>query len=442
VQTPFASARHNPAVVIAANLFNHPDIGQPDIAVTNGDLSAPNGSVTIYKNTTTSTTGDITFQQTQDIPVGKGPIGLEAAQLTNDGLNDLVVANAQDGTISVLLNDPNNPGTFQPPVTYTVGGSPFSVIVGQFTASGNQDILVGTSNDFFQVVTDSVSLLLGNGNGTFQPAIQLQTGGMGGQDTGALPSSGNHTYADIVVANFATNNISVLASNGDGTFQPPVFYSVGAKPYTLAIGDINNDGYPDIITANQDDGTVSILLNDGTNKFPMQMSFPAGGSPADVLLGNFRGDNVVDIVVTNQLLFGGGVSVLYGNGDGTFGAPTHYNTGTFTAGMAVADYNGDGFPDIVVANAFSDNITVLRNDGTPNPQPPGGGSADVGVVRPVPEPSAVPISPANVAPLWDISAARPKRLAEDMSILLTHAWLARKPEEGLLLADFGKEGVG
>src|SRR5438132_7539454 len=143
VQDPIAVTDPNPAVVATADLFNH---GQADLAVTNVNFGAPNGSVTIYKNTTTSPVGDITFVQTQDIAVGADPIGLITGKFTGDGLTDLVVANAGDGTIAVLLNDPNNPGTFQTPVYYTVGGSPFSVIVGQFTTSGNQDILVGTSN--------------------------------------------------------------------------------------------------------------------------------------------------------------------------------------------------------------------------------------------------------------------------------------------------------
>src|SRR5207245_7249201 len=135
---------------------------------------APNGSVTIYKNTTTGPAGDITFAATQEIPMGKEPIGVVAGRFTSDGLNDLVVANNGDGdgTIAVLLNDPNNPGTFLAPVYYNVGGKPFAVVVGQFTGSGYQDIVVGTS-------TDSVSLLLGNGDGTFQPPIQFSTGGAG-----------------------------------------------------------------------------------------------------------------------------------------------------------------------------------------------------------------------------------------------------------------------
>lgn len=365
VQPPITATGVNPAVVAAADLFRH---GQPDLAVTNNNRGGPNGSLTIYKNTTTSPVGDITFMETQEIPVGREPIGVIAGQFTDDGLNDLVVANngAGDGTIAVLVNDPNNPGTFLAPVYYSVGGIPFAVVVGQFTASGHQDILVGTS-------TDTVSLLLGNGDGTFQPPIQIATGGDGGQDVATAPFTVGGNY-NIVVANTATNNVSVLLGNGDGTFQPPVLYPVGVQPYTLAIGDVNNDGFADLVVVNQDPngGSISVLLNDGTNNFPTRTDYPAGAGPEDVVLGNFRGDSRLDIAVSNFLIIGGGVSVLLNNADGTFGTPTSYPTGPDAAGIAATDYNGDGFPDIVVPNAFGNTLSVLRNDGMQAVPPPGG----------------------------------------------------------------------
>jgi hypothetical protein len=369
IQAPLTAIGTNPAVVVAVDLFKH---GQPDLAVTNNYLGASHGSVTIYRNTTTSPLGDITFAETQEIPVGTEPIGLTTGQFTSDGLNDLVVADngTGDGTIAVLLNDPNNPGTFLPPVYYNVGGKPFAVVVGQFTGSGHQDIVVGTS-------TDTVSLLLGNGDGTFQTPIQISTGGVAGLGVavGPFTPGGN---LNIVVANNSSNNISVLFGNGDGTFQPPVLYPVGVQPYTLALGDVNNDGFADILVANQNlndanGGSVSVLLNDGTNKFPTRTDYSAGVYPTDLVLGNFRGDNRVDIVVSNGIqVFGSGVSVLLNNGDGTFGMATQYLTGAYAAGVAAADLNADGFPDIVVANALSGTLSVLRNDGMSTAPPPGG----------------------------------------------------------------------
>jgi hypothetical protein len=434
VQSPFLAVGTNPAAVAVADLFNH---GQPDLAITNNYLGAPNGSVTIYKNTTSSPEGDITFAATQEIPMGKEPIGVIAGQFTSAGLNDLVVANngEGDGTIAVLLNDPNNPGTFLPPVIYSVGGRPFSVVTGQFTSSGYQDILVGTS-------TDTVSLLLGNGDGTFQPPVQVSTGGDGGRFAIATPFAPGGNY-NIVVANNSTNNISVLLGNGDGTFQPPVIYPVGVQPYTLAVGDVSNDGFADIVAANQnlDDfsgGSISVLLNDRSNNFPSRTDYGAGAYPTDVLLGNFRGDDRVDIVVSNGILFfGGGVSVLLNNGDGTFGMPTQYTTGGYAAGVGVADYNGDNFPDIVVANALSGTISVLRND--MQTVPPPGGSADSGPVRPGPALSII-AQPANQAPILPLSETRAHRLAE-VNLHLVHNTSAGNAEVSVLFCILDMEGI-
>jgi hypothetical protein len=432
VQDPIAVTDPNPAVVATADLFNH---GQADLAVTNVNLGAPNGSVTIYQNTTTSPVGDITFAQTQDIPVGADPIGVTTGQFTGDGFTDLVVANAGDGTIAVLLNDPNNPGTFQTPTYYTVGGSPFSVIVGQFTASGHQDILVGTSNSLLGTSTDTVSLLLGNGDGTFQAPIQISTGASGGQDVAAAQFSAGGNY-NIIVANYDTNNVSVLFGNGDGTFQPPVLYPVGTLPYTVAVGDVNRDGHPDIITSNRGDGTVSVLLNDGTDNFSSRMDYPVGSTPADVVLGNFHGDSQVDIAVTNYLVIGGSVSVLLNNGDGTFAQATQYATGSLAAGVAVADYNGDGFPDMVVANAGSGTLSILRND-TMQPGPPPGGSA---ASDPLPQTPGNTTTAHHADAIAVFASSEVHRnLADDVSLLVLHGKSVGNTAEAALLTDFAHE---
>jgi hypothetical protein len=313
-----------------------------------------------------------------------------------------------------------------------VGGKPFSVVVGYFTASGNQDILVGTS-------TDTVSLLLGNGDGTFQSPIPISTGGDGGLDVSAAPFVAGGNY-NIVVANNSTNTISVLLGNGNGTFQPPVIYPVGVQPYTVAVGDVNNDGFADIVVANQDPngGTVSVLLNDGTNNFPTRVDYPAGTTPSDVVLGNFRGTNDprLDIAVSNSPIFGGGVSVLLNQGEGTFAPLTSYPTGAYAAGVAIADYNGDGFPDIVVANAFSNSLSVLRNDGMPVPPPPGGAApADLG--KPVLVLSAAP-PPATVVPLWT-ALSMPDHRPDEGGLVFRPSSLTHPAADLILAFDFVTE---
>lgn len=431
VQSPFPSGGPNPAALVAGELFNH---NEPDLAVTNNNLGGTNGSVTIYKNTTADPVGDITFAQTQTIPLGREPIGITTGQFTNSGLNDLVIANNGDGdgTIEVLLNDPNNPGTYQAPTSYNVGGKPFAVVVGQFTASGNQDILVGFSDK------GSVSLLLGNGDGTFQPPIPIDTGGAGSQDIIATPFTLGGNY-NIVVANHDSNNVSVLMGNGDSTFQPPMLYAVGVEPYTLAVGDVNNDGFPDIVVADQDStnpngGFVTVLLNDGSNTNFTRTDYPAGFLPTDVLLASFHNDGHLDIAVSNFFPFGGSVNVLLNDGTGAFGPATKYATGgNLATGIAIADFNGDTFPDIVVGNGLSNSLTVLRNDGM-QPIPPPGRSADPGPMRAVPVSSAPPTS-AIVAPVLPLPGVR-QQVADQGNLVLSQRTEARKAELSALFADF------
>jgi hypothetical protein len=251
----------------------------------------------------------------------------------------------------------------------------------------------------------------------------------------AAPFSAGGNY-NIVVANYDTNNISVLFGNGDGTFQPPVLYPVGTQPYTLAVGDVNGDGHPDIITSNRGDGTVSVLLNDGTDNFSSRIDYPVAGNPADIVLGNFRGDSQVDIAVTNYLVIGGSVSVLLNNGDGTFAPAIQYATGSLAAGVAVKDYNGDGFPDMVVANAGSGTLSILRND-TMQPGPPPGGSAAADPLPQTPG-NATTARHADAIGVFSSSEVR-RNLADDMSLLVLQSRSLGNTAEAALLTDFAQE---
>jgi hypothetical protein len=165
--------------------------------------------------------------------------------------------------VSVLLGNGN--GTFQPAVSYAVGSSPTSVVVGDFNGDGKLDIAVTNAG------VDTVSVLMGNGNGTFQPAVNYNT--VGNDPTSlAVGDFNNDGHPDLVTANSGDNTVSVLVNNGNGTFQPAVSYAVGPLPTSVAVGDFNGDGKLDLVTANAGGNfTVSVLLNTtvlsiGTNK--------------------------------------------------------------------------------------------------------------------------------------------------------------------------------
>jgi hypothetical protein len=222
-----------------------------------------------------------------------------------------------------------------------------------------------------------VSVLLGNGDGTFQPAQTYAVGpNVNGIAVGDFTGTGVLDLVAVSYNYFGT--VSVLMGNGDGTFQPAVTYPTGQLPYSVAVGDLTGNGILDLIVPvlNVDQQTtgVSVLLGNGDGTFQAPVTYPAGpGGPAvSVALADFTGDGIPDIAVT-QVGYPGSVSVLEGNGDGTFQPPpTSYAVGLDPRLMAVGDFNGDGFPDVAVSNwnnGGDSTVSVLLNagDGTPAP---------------------------------------------------------------------------
>ena len=359
--------------------INYPADGNPVVA---GDFTGhghldlalvpfPGGSVRILPGN-----GDGTFQpELPPVAVG-GPIiaGWAAADLRNNGILDLVLTHDDETsashTISVLLG--NGDGTFQAPVDYDAGPNPRGIAIGDFTGSGIPDIVVTNVGFFFHDQFHpgtTVSVLLGNGDGTFQPPRTF--------DSGITPTAvavGDFTgdgRLSIVTADdgFTTvpSDLSFLRGNGNGTFQEPVSLSLGGPggPSSLAVADLNGDGHLDIVADayTSDGGAVSVLLGRGNGTFQNTLTFPVSNNPGflpgRLALGNFSGDGHLDVVVTGG---GGsnppvGLYLLPGNGDGTFQAPTPI-AGTDDVPV-VGDFNGDGIDDLAVASG-----SVIRSGGS------------------------------------------------------------------------------
>ena len=179
------------------------------------------------------------------------------------------------------------------------------------------------------------------------------------------PTSTGDGIPDLIVANYNDDTVSVLLGKGDGTFLPQEVFPVGEKPYSLAVADLNGDGKPDIIVANSASDTVSVLLNLGGGKdyvnFAPQTTFATGRQPFSVAVADLTGDGIPDIVTANA--FDNTVSVLLGNGDGTFQTQRTFAVGSRPYSVAVADLTGDGKPDIVTTNYGGNSVSVLLNNG-------------------------------------------------------------------------------
>ena len=167
---------------------------------------------------------------------------------------------------------------------------------------------------------------------------------------------------DLAVANFSGNTVSILLGTGTGGFGAKTDFAVGVQPSSVAIGDVNGDGKPDLAVANYYLSTVSILLGTGAGGFLPKTDFAVGGPPLSVAIGDFNGDGKPDLAVA-----GNGVSILLGTGTGSFGAKTDFATGGADTSVAIGDFNGDGKLDLAVANVLNPgfgSVSILLGTGT------------------------------------------------------------------------------
>jgi hypothetical protein len=284
-------------------------------------------------------------------PVGTNPDSVAVGDFRHDGILDLAVANLRSNTVSVLLGD--GEGTFRNATNYSVF-APTSVTVGDLRRNGILDLVVAHESS-------GVSVLLGNGDGTFQPAVDYSVGSL--PVSVAVGDFSRNGILDLAVANEQSDTVSVLLGNGDGTFQAATTYSVGSLPTSIAVGDFRGDGILDLAVTNFHSNTLSVLLGNGDGTFQAATDYPVGSHPSSVAIGDFKGKGVLDLAVAN--FDDNNVSVLLGNGDGTFQSAVNYTVGLLPASVAVGDFNRDGIPDLAVANEGGTVSVLLGNgDGT------------------------------------------------------------------------------
>jgi hypothetical protein len=291
------------------------------------------------------------------LATGTDPQSVVTGDFNKDGKLDFAqvnYSNGGSGSVGVWLG--NGDGTFQTPVTYAVGAGPDALAVGDVNGDGNLDLVTGNDTGA------SVSVLLGKGDGTFQAAAKYTAGSFPHWVT--LADVNGDKAPDIIVANEGANNVGVLLNNGDGTFGAMTTFATNVEPYSVAAADFNGDGKIDLAVTGYNNSVVSILLGNGDGTFKTHVDYNTGTAPAVVLAHDFNRDGKIDLATADynngQT---GSVSILLGNGDGTFGTFVDYAAGTGPDGLAIGRFNGDKFPDLAVADLIGNTISILPGNG-------------------------------------------------------------------------------
>ncbi len=346
------------------------------------------------------------FAAPSSFPAGSSPVSAAVADLNGDGFTDVAIADQNGGGVTVLLGNGSGSFTASGGSPFATGANPVSVAAGDFNGDGKADLAVANLG------SNTVTILLGNGAGGFAassggplPAAAnpisvtagdfnddgivdlavASTGGtvsiLLGTGTGAFTAAGGSTFAagsnpsslaigdfdgdgnaDLAVAGGNGNNVTVLMGDGNGGFAA-VFapFPAGTHPVSVAVADFNGDGNQDLAVANNLSNNLTILLGDGKGGFVAAPGgpFPAGTSPQSVAVGDFNGDGTPDLAVADN--GGASVSVLVGDGNGGFtpagGSP--FAAGPNPAFVTVEDFNGDGKPDLLIADTAGNNVTIL-----------------------------------------------------------------------------------
>ncbi|CAF1308453.1 unnamed protein product [Adineta steineri] len=331
-----------------------------------GDINNDNEMDVIVANSGTNTigiflstgNGDFKKQQTYSTGSGSQPYSIVINDFNNDNYSDVAVANYGTNSIGIYFTNGNGNDTFTHYQIFSLGSSrPLSLTAGDFNEDNNMDLAVVTYG------TNSVNILLGFGNGSFQNQITYFTGYDSVPSSLQIGDFNKDNHLDIVVANSGTNNIGIFFGYGNGTFMNQTTYTTtsNSNPSSIVVADFNNDNQLDIAVTNTGIGSLGIFFGQNNGTFAVQTLYYMGFNvyPRYITADDFNKDNACDIAIIDSE--NDRIYVFLGYGNGSFSTITTYDTtsGSTPYWMIVTDFNKNNQSDAVIANYEDDTIFVL-----------------------------------------------------------------------------------
>jgi hypothetical protein len=313
-----------------------------------------------------SASATVGFKPAQSYAVGTAPETVAVADFNNDGKPDIAVvcfgdpSVGHDGGVSILLG--NGDGTFQPATNLTAGKNPTHIGIGDFNSDGKSDLLVVRVGDASVSDNGDATIFLGNGDGTFSPG-QVLVPGKNPSAVAVSDLNADHKL-DLIFGNSTDNSVTVLLGNGDGTFQSPAVYAIGGSPFSISVIDVNQDGRSDLAVFWGI--SVDFFLGNGDGTFQNGPIAIAGTIRFFSTIGDFNQDGKIDLVDQGcELLHHNNcsTSIRLGNGDGTFQTPNAIPGVSGAVAAVAADVNGDSNLDLIGTSSDHTQLVVLLGNG-------------------------------------------------------------------------------